>query len=416
VWHYIAIFFIVGLWLVWAADLRNGYLRLWHIAAVNGAVLVAARLLAAALLAGLDHLIGAPPQIEGGYSGLGTRVERYHQVLRTSISGVIALGAGLALLQAWGLDAIGWLTGTPTGRQVMSTILSIGITVLIAVVAWEAANMAIERHLERLSRQGQRGRAARLRTILPILRTGLLVAVLIVAGLTVLAQIGVNIAPLLAGAGIIGIAIGFGSQKLVQDLITGIFLLLESAMQVGDFVTLAGVSGTVENLSVRTIRLRAADGSVHLIPFSSVTTVNNTNRGLGNAAVNVTVSASEDTDRVGEVLKQIALEMREEAAFKDKMLSDLQFWGVDKVDGAVVTVAGQIVCTDSGRWSVQREFNRRYKKRFQELGVELASPTQTLFLRHAPPEHQEIADDREVGPSSANVRETPPTSALGHSE
>jgi moderate conductance mechanosensitive channel len=418
VWHYIAIFFIVGLWLVWAADVRNGYVRLWQIAVVTAAVLVAARLLAAALLAGLDHLIGMSPQITGGYSGFGTRVERYHHVLRAGISGVIALGAGLVLLQSWGLDAVGWLTGTPTGRQVMSTILSIGITILIAVAAWEAANMAIERQLERLTRQGQLGRAARLRTILPILRTGLLVTVLIVAGLTVLAQIGVNIAPLLAGAGIIGIAIGFGSQKLVQDLITGIFLLLESAMQVGDFVTLAGVSGTVEHLSVRTIRLRAADGSVHLIPFSSVTTVNNTNRGLGNAAVNVNVSASEDTDQVGEVLKQIALEMREDAEFKDKMLSDLQLWGVDKVEGAVVTLAGQIVCTDSGRWGVQREFNRRYKIRFQELGFELANPTRTLCLRHAPPtaKHDNTAEGQEAGSASATLRESPPASALGHSE
>ncbi len=129
--------------------------------------------------------------------------------------------------------------------------------------------------------------------------------------LTVLSQIGVNIAPLLAGAGIVGVAIGFGSQKLVQDVITGIFLLLENAMQVGDAVTLAGVSGNVETLSIRTIRLRAGDGSLHIIPFSSVTMVNNTNRGLGNAAVSVTVAIREDTDAVGEVLKTIVAEMRE---------------------------------------------------------------------------------------------------------
>ena len=114
----------------------------------------------------------------------------------------------------------------------------------------------------------------------------------------VLSEIGINIAPLLAGAGIIGVAIGFGSQKLVQDLITGIFLLLENAMQVGDYVTVSGLSGTVEKLSVRTIRLRAGDGSVHIIPFSSVTTVTNVNRGLGNASVSVVVDYDEDTDRV----------------------------------------------------------------------------------------------------------------------
>ena len=194
----------------------------------------------------------------------------------------------------------------------------------------------------------------------------------------VLSEIGVNIGPLLAGAGIVGVAIGFGSQTLVRDLITGIFLLLENAMQVGDSVTVSGLSGTVENLSVRTIRLRAADGSVHIIPFSSVTTVTNVNRGMGNASVKVSVAAQEDTDRVCEVLKEIVAGMREDADFSARMLSDLQLWGVDKLDGASVTIAGQVVCTDSGRWSVQREFNRRMKRRFEELGIQLYNPVERM--------------------------------------
>jgi small-conductance mechanosensitive channel len=199
-----------------------------------------------------------------------------------------------------------------------------------------------------------------------------------------LSAIGVNTAPLLAGAGIVGLAIGFGSQKLVQDVITGIFLLLENAMQIGDWVTVSGLSGTVENLSVRTIRLRAGDGSVHVIPFSSVTSVTNTNRGLGNASVSVSVAFEEETDRVCDVLKEIAAQMRQEPSFASQMLSDLQLWGVDKVDGAATTIAGQIVCTDSGRWSVQREFNRRMKKRFQELGIEIYNPLRMIVLEGNP--------------------------------
>ena len=164
----------------------------------------------------------------------------------------------------------------------------------------------------------------------------------------------------------------------MQDLITGIFLLLENAMQVGDWVTVSGLSGTVENLSVRTIRLRAADGSVHIIPFSSVTTVTNVNRGLGNASVTVSVAAHEDTDRVCEALTEIVTGMREDADFSARMLSDLQLWGVDKLDGASATIAGQVVCTDSGRWSVQREFNRRMKRRFAELGIQLYNPMEQM--------------------------------------
>ena len=173
--------------------------------------------------------------------------------------------------------------------------------------------------------------AARLRTLLPILRTLLLAVLVAVFGLTALSQVGVNIAPLLAGAGILGVAIGFGSQKLVQDFITGIFLLIENAMQVGDWVTVAGLSGSVENLSIRTMRLRAGDGSVHIIPFSAVSTVTNVNRGIGNAAVSVNVPIEQDTDRVSEVLATIAREMRGEARFSEMMRSDLQLWGVDRV-------------------------------------------------------------------------------------
>ena len=158
-------------------------------------------------------------------------------------------------------------------------------------------------------------------------------------------------------------------STLVQDLVTGVFLLLENAMQVGDFVSVSGLSGTVENLSVRSIRLRAGDGSVHIIPFSSVTSVTNTNRGIENAAVSVNLVYDSDIDRAGDVLKQIAAEMRREPGFKQLMRGDLDLWGVDKVDGATVTVVGQIECTDSGRWPVQREFNRRMKIQFQQLGL-----------------------------------------------
>jgi moderate conductance mechanosensitive channel len=116
-----------------------------------------------------------------------------------------------------------------------------------------------------------------------------------------------------------------------------------------------------------------------------VTSVTNTNRGLGNAAVSITVAYSENTDRVGQVLQEIAAQMHKESDFASKMLSDLQLWGVDKIDGASVTLTGQIVCTDSGRWPVQREFNRRVKMRFQELGITIFNPTQEYLISPAQP-------------------------------
>ncbi len=136
---------------------------------------------------------------------------------------------------------------------------------------------------------------------------------------------------MLAGASIFGVALGFGSQKLVQDFITGIFLLMENAMQVGDWVTLAGVSGTVEYLSIRTVRLRGGDGSLYTVPFSSVSTVNNTNRGLGNAAVKVSIAYGQNLDLAISTLKEIGAALRADDQFKDGILSDFSFWGVDQV-------------------------------------------------------------------------------------
>ena len=221
-------------------------------------------------------------------------------------------------------------------------------------------------------------RAARLRTLLPMLRTLLFVMIALVVVLTGLSQLGVNVGPLLAGASIFGVALGFGSQKLVQDFITGIFLLMENAMQVGDWVTLAGVSGTVEYLSIRTVRLRAGDGSLYTIPFSSVTTVNNTNRGnrqRGREDQHCLRRGYRSRDRDAEG-DRCGLARRSEVPRRHPV--GLQLLGYRPVDGATLALAGQMQCTDSTRWSVQREFNRRIAETFRERGIRIANPQRSV--------------------------------------
>ena len=323
------------------------------------------------------------------------RLRAYHPVVTIALRLTVYLLCILGLLQLYGLNTFLWLVDTALGLRVLSASGTLLVTIVLAFGAWEAINAGFQQHLDHLERDAQIAKSARLRTLLPLLRSTLLITIAIIAGLMILSEIGINIAPLLAGAGIVGVAIGFGSQKLVQDLITGIFLLLENAMQVGDTVTVSGLTGVVEALSVRTIRLRAADGSVHIIPFSSVTSVTNVNRGLGNAAVSVSVAFDEDTDRVAAELVAIVAGMRSDPAMSAQMLSDLELWGVDKVDGAAVTIAGQVVCTDSGRWPVQREFNRRMKRRFQELGIRIFNPVQTITLSASIPAPPEKKDGHE---------------------
>ncbi|WP_315701364.1 MULTISPECIES: mechanosensitive ion channel family protein [unclassified Bradyrhizobium] len=379
-WHYFAIALDMALWAVWALNIRNGYSLMLQYFVGTIAVILVARVLTMVVLSVIDRGFSIRPEILERFPGLETRANRYLPLLRRIVATIIAFAGFVAVLEVWGVDAVVWFYGGQIGSRLLSALATIAIAALAAASIWEISNALMERQIDVLSREGHYVRAARLRTFQPMLRTALFCLIVTVVGLTALSEIGVNVAPLLAGAGIVGIAIGFGSQKLVQDLITGLFLLIENGVQVGDVVSVAGLSGTVENVSIRTIRLRAADGAVHIVPFSAVTTITNSSRGAGNAAVSVSIAYKEDTDRAGEILKEIVAEMRREPEYRGVIRSDLELWGVDKVDGSMVTLVGQIRCTDSGRWPVQREFNRRMKRRFQERGIEIASNGQIIVM------------------------------------
>lgn len=229
--------------------------------------------------------------------------------MRTAITRIVQTVIGVVtivmLLEVWGVHIVHFFTSGGVGNKIASALVTIAIAAVFTVIVWERANVLVEQRLEEWNASGDRVRAARLRTLLPMMRTSLFIVIAMVVVLTGLSEFGVNTAPLLASASIFGVALGFGSQKLVQDFITGIFLLMENAMQVGDWVTVSGVSGTVEYLSIRTVRLRGGDGSLYTVPFSSVTTVNNTNRGIGNAAVRVQIALGQDVDLAISTLKEI---------------------------------------------------------------------------------------------------------------
>ncbi|TYO65344.1 mechanosensitive ion channel [Bradyrhizobium hipponense] len=384
-WHYLAIALVVALWAVWALNIRNGYSLLLQYFVGTIVVVLITRVAIMVTLSLIDRGFRIKPEILQRFPGLEIRANRYLPLLRKIVSGVIAFVGFVAVLEVWGVDAIVWFYGGQIGSRLLSAVVTIALAAGIAAAIWEASNALLDRQINTLSRDGHYARAARLRTFQPMLRTALLCLIATIVGLTALSEIGVNVAPLLAGAGIVGIAIGFGSQKLVQDLITGLFLLLENTVQVGDNVSVSGLSGVVENVSIRTIRLRAGDGAVHIVPFSAVTTITNSSRGAGNASVSVSVAYKEDTDRAGQILKDIVEEMRREPEFRGVIRGDLELWGIDKVDGAMVSIVGQIRCTEAGRWPVQREFNRRMKLRFQQSGIEVASPVQTILMQIAPP-------------------------------
>ncbi|MCA8096150.1 mechanosensitive ion channel domain-containing protein [Burkholderia contaminans] len=374
-WAPVSVFIVMALWFVWALDVHNGYRVLITLGGRSIAVMIGMRIVSIVVFGALARLFQGRDEDR---TLVHAHAYRYYPLLRQIVSGAIGIVTFVLLLQIWGVPIFrAFETGT-IGHRLASALVTIAIAAIVALIVWEAANIAIERRLQRWTREGNLMRAARLRTLLPMLRSLLFVMIALVVVLTGLSQLGVNVGPLLAGASIFGVALGFGSQKLVQDFITGIFLLMENAMQVGDWVTLAGVSGTVEYLSIRTVRLRAGDGSLYTIPFSSVTTVNNTNRGLGNAAVKISIAYGEDIDRAIATLKEIGAALRDDPKYRDGILSDFSYWGIDQVDGATLALSGQMQCTDSTRWSVQREFNRRIAETFRERGIRIANPQRSV--------------------------------------
>ncbi len=208
-------------------------------------------------------------------------------------------------------------------------------------------------------------------TVSEILRKTVAVAIYLGALFMALAMAGYNIGPLLAGAGIAGVAIGFGAQNLVRDVISGFFLLLENQIRIGDVATLNGTTGVVEEINLRTMVLRGNDGTVHVFHNGSINTLANQTRGYAYAVLNIRVAYKEDTDRVSDVLKQIGEELAREDPYRGEILEPLEILGLDQFTDLGVIVQARFNTLPMKQWEVAREMNRRIKKKFDELGIQL---------------------------------------------
>ena len=326
----LVILWLVASWVVWALALENGFQRLLWGTVLTLLVVGLAKMLDEGFVRLTDKLLNPTPELARRWPGLPSRAATYVPPMRAVVSVLLGIGAVVLLLETWGLHSLEWFADGTLGNRLVQTLFNILCTLVLALVVWEAANSAIQRRLTRLARDSHAARSARVRTLLPMLRTVLGVFILVFVVLNALSQLGLNVAPLLAGAGVVGLAIGFGSQTLVRDVITGVFLLLEDAVAVGDVVQVGGLSGVVEHLSIRSIKLRAQDGSIHIVPFSSVTTVTNMTRDFSFAVVDVTVGYREETDAVIEVLSAISKEMRAKPKWQPVMRDDLDVLGVEK--------------------------------------------------------------------------------------
>jgi small conductance mechanosensitive channel len=196
----------------------------------------------------------------------------------------------------------------------------------------------------------------------------------------ILSELGLNIAPLLAGAGVVGLAIGFGAQKLVQDVINGAFILFQDLMSVGDVVRLGERAGVVEALSIRTVRLRDLAGVVHTIPFNSIEAVSNLTREFSFHVFDIGIAYREDVDEVIEIIKAVGEELQSDAEIGPLVLEPLEVFGLDQFGDSAIVIKGRIKTKPIKQWQVGRAFNRLIKRRFDENNIEIPFPHQTLYF------------------------------------
>ncbi len=380
IWHVLALLYIAATYGVWAFAVSDGFAIILRGTLLTIVILFAVRVLRFAAERGFARLFAVSAETRRRFPGLEARANRYLPLLIGVIRAVIYVMAVFAILQAWGIDTVGWLA-SDLGRGIVARTVTILLVLLVTLALWEAIATGIEYYLTQPGPDGQPAvRSGRVRTLLPLLRRTVSIVLGVIAGLIVLSELGLNIAPLLAGAGVIGLAIGFGAQTLVKDVITGTFILTEDTISVGDIVDLGGNAGVVEDISIRTISLRDADGIVHTIPYSEVTKIKNMTRGYAQAVFDLRVSYREDIDEIFAVLEKLAAEFREEPDWNARILAPFEIWGVDSLGESAVVIRARFKTLPAQQWSVKREFQKRIKKRFDELGIEIPRPHRTIYF------------------------------------
>jgi small-conductance mechanosensitive channel len=223
-------------------------------------------------------------------------------------------------------------------------------------------------------------RSQQVRTLAAVINSVGVFVVVFVSTLMILGTLGLNLGPLLASAGIVGLAIGFGAQTLVKDVINGFFILLENQYDVGDVVHIAGVKGTVENMSLRHTTLRDEDGTVHIVPNSAILIVSNTTRDWSQLTLKVVVAYSEPSDRIVSLLKQLGEEIRHEPAYADDIVSEIQVPGIDRIGNGEAEYLMLIKTRPSKQYGVSRELRRRIKESFHKNNIQTAGPGKVYVI------------------------------------
>jgi len=294
----------------------------------------------------------------------GAYKDRFINVVYALLRIVLAVSFIELLAKIWGFSLLAFASDSSTGRVISDSLGHILLIFLVTWLSWVVLDTAIQQALEpTTNRRGTHEPSTRIKTILPLARNAIKVVLVVICTITTMANLGVNVAPFLAGAGVIGLAIGFGSQQLVQDVITGLFIIIEDTISVGDWVVVdSSHAGTVEGLTIRTLRLRDSRGFVHSVPFGQIKAVINHSRQFAYAFFSVQFTYDTDTDQAIDMIRQAGSQISDDPLLSLSLQGSLTVFGVDSMNLDGVTITAQFRTMSGAQSSVSRAFNDRLKK------------------------------------------------------
>ncbi len=363
-------------WTLWTALLfglwLTGAFRLFWLVMVAGLLPIAIGVVNAAV----NHLLreSARPDEETGDppSVLAAVIERGARM-------ALIVGAAALLLWAWGVGLAQVVGGEDGVSRMARVIVNVAVVVFAFDFIWHVSRTAIDRFIAEATEAGldpiEARRRARLRTLLPILRNVLQMTLAVTGALMILATLGVQIAPLIAGAGVLGVAIGFGAQSVVKDLIAGMFYLLDDAFRVGEYIVAGNYKGTVESFSLRSIKLRHHRGPVYTIPFGSLGAVQNMTREWVIEKMAFTVPFDTDVDKLKKVVKGVSAELLADPDLGPGFIEPMKSQGIDAIGDHGLRVVVKFKAIPGRQFPIRRRANAMIKKAFAENGIAFAFPT-----------------------------------------
>lgn len=381
IWHIGAIGYLLLIFVLWLVE-HEAALPLVLFSTLESLVAIAAGVILSMAISRIaERGMRLPPDVKARLPLLESRLNAFVPNVLRVVRLVIAATVLLVMVQIWSVaDLVGWLS-SEFGQRVATALVSAVLILLLGALIHLAIHSWIE---YRLNPEYGRAPSPRERTLLALFRNAFTVALAVIIAMLVLSELGVNIGPLLAGAGIIGLAVGFGAQKLVQDIINGAFIQFENALNEGDVVTVGGVMGTVERLTIRSVSLRTLDGAYHLVPFSSVEAVANFTRNFSYHVAMIRVDYQEDISEVKQAMHEAFERLKAGEAGSD-VIGNLEMHGVTEFGDSSVIVRARIMTVPGKQWALGRAYNEIIKGVFDERGIEVPLPHYAIHLSHGTP-------------------------------